>query len=84
MPGKPAGSNVGLYVDSAQELEEGDIIATQSGRCYRVFSNRIQERGKHVGRQHLRAIVLPDDFVPEHDDQVLVIAWYSRNRKRAS
>lgn len=82
MAGKPAGSNVGLYVDSADVLEEGDIIATQTGRCYRVFSNRIQERGRYAGRQHLRAIVLPDEFAPEADDQVLVIAWYSRRRKR--
>ena len=54
----PVGTNVGLYVDLVARVAVGDVIETQTGRRYGVASVRVQERGKHAGRQHLRVVVL--------------------------
>lgn len=58
------GDEVGLYFDTRAEVSEGDIIinAYTTGqperRAYRVVSVRQQQRGRHVGRWHLRAVVV--------------------------
>ena len=83
MAGAPVGSVVSIYIDAAQVLDEGDFVTTRTGRAYRVLANRIQERGKHIGRQHLRVMVVDLDEVErglaEDPQRVsLPIFWYSR------
>lgn len=79
----PAGTTVKLYWDSRDQAEPGDYIRTvTTGRTYEVIATRTQLRGKHIGRQHLTCIVMPDDFEPAEDDVVHPIAWYSRDRQR--
>lgn len=58
MRAAPAGTEVGIYVDLVAPVKVGDLIETRSGRRYAVIAVRVQERGKHAGRQHLRVIVL--------------------------
>lgn len=57
----PAGAEVGLYVDLVEPVRVGDVIETRSGRRYGVVAVRVQERGKHAGRQHLRVVVLDEN-----------------------
>lgn len=84
----PAGAVVGIYVDLVARVREGDIIQTESGRRYQVMHVREQTRGMHVGRQHLRVLVLGDDdgdLVLRPDgapSEVHVIRWYKRTAKR--
>lgn len=80
---KPAGTEVGLYVDLVARVAIGDVIETRSGRQYLVSSVRVQEQGKHAGRQHLRAVVLDADAVcPSAMVGRVVhrIRWYARKR----
>lgn len=77
MTAAPVGANVGLYFDGLASIEEGDYIRTKSGRSYLVESVRVQQRGIHVGRQHLRCIVVnPEDVAP--DATVHRMWWYRR------
>lgn len=76
----PIGSEVGLYFDSPTRVMVGDFIRTQSGRTYHLTSVRIQERGKHIGRQHLRAIVVEPGVIDPATDVVHPLYWYSRSR----
>jgi len=60
----PAGAEVGIYVDLVDEVTIGDVIETQTGRRYLVTARRAQLRGRHVGRQHLRVVVLdPEELI---------------------
>lgn len=72
------GAVVGLYMDTARELEVGDEIHTRSGRRYEIASVRRQERGKHIGRWHLRCLVLAPDHPTDPDVAVHSIWWYPR------
>lgn len=75
----PVGADVGLYMDTAREINIGDEIVTRSGRRYLVTSVRQQLRGKAIGRWHLRCTILAPDAV--HDDpdaRVHMLFWYSR------
>ena len=75
----PPGAIVSLYLDSIARVELDDIIRTQTGRRYLVVAIRIQQRGKHRGRQHLRAVVLAaDDSVVCPDATIHDIRWYAR------
>lgn len=74
----PAGAEVGLFYDGRDPVAEGDYLRTGTGRTYLIVGNRIQARGKHTGRQHLRAVVMADDHAPELDAVVHTIAWYRR------
>lgn len=77
------GTEVGIYVDLAAPVAPGDAIVTPSGRAYMVVAVRVQERGKHAGRQHVRGIVTHESRVP-FGIQVHRIRWYPRPRgKRA-
>lgn len=76
----PAGAIVALYVDLVSPVAIGDIIATRSGRRYGVMAVRVQERGKHAGRQHLRATVLERDGELGGGCVVHRIRWYRRDR----
>lgn len=78
----PAGAEVGLYMDTRREIFVGDEIRTPTGRRYLVVRNRIQDRGKHLGRQHLRAVVLADDaphaYDRDPDATTHCVVWYKR------
>lgn len=74
---RPIGSIVSLYYDGWAVAEEGDVIQTTTGRSYRVISNRVQEKGRHRGRQHIKALVIDKCDVSE-EDTVLPLYWYAR------
>lgn len=80
----PAGTEVGLYVDLVARVDVGDVIETQTGRRYGVVSVRVQARGKHIGRQHLRAVVMDGCAAcdPLGEARVHRIRWYRRGRAR--
>ena len=60
----PAGAAVGIHVDLIATVAIGDMIETQTGRRYLVVAARVQQRGKHAGRQHLRCVVMsPGDTI---------------------
>jgi hypothetical protein len=77
---KRAGETAALYVDVLQTVHVGDYIRTLTGRTYLVTAVRIQQRGKHVGRQHLKTVVMAPGHVVEPDAEVITIAWYARSR----
>lgn len=72
------GTEVGLYVDLVRTVDVGDVIETRSSRRYLVVASRRQERGKHAGRHHLRAVVL-DETATIGDAFVHRIRWYVRS-----
>lgn len=78
----PPGSIVSLYVDLAAPVELDDLIETQTGRRYRVLAVRVQERGKHRGRQHLRVLVLHRDDQAPPESRTHRIRWYKRARRQ--
>jgi hypothetical protein len=71
------GSEVGLYMDTPRLLEVGHFIETPTGRTYEITTLRRQERGKHKGRWHIRALVVSRASVPD-EATVHPILWYSR------
>lgn len=75
----PAGAIVAIYVDLVSPVAVDEVIETESGRRYSVIAVRVQERGKHKGRQHLRCIVMPADE-PQHGEKTHRIRWYKRGR----
>lgn len=77
----PAGAIVKLYVDLVAPVDLNHIIETQTGRRYAVLDVRVQQRGKHAGRQHLNCIVLGDDEKIGEQSTVHRIRWYARGRK---
>lgn len=74
----PIGAEVGLFVDLIARVAEGDVIETKRGRRYGVTKVRVQERGKNVGRQHLRAVVL--DEGARWAGRTHRIKWYRRGQ----
>lgn len=88
MPAAP-GTEVGLYVDLLATVHTGDIIETQTGRRYLVTFVRKQMRGEHIGRQHLRAVVMDgseltyESMQPDHPmiPTVHKIRWYKRSNR---
>lgn len=81
----PVGAIVSLYVDLVARVAIGDVIETQTGRRYQALDVRVQARGKHRGRQHMRCLVLA--AAPEvigavpFTGRVHTIRWYARRRK---
>lgn len=73
------GDEVTISYDGEQVLP-GHALQTPTGRSYGVLHVRVQERGKHRGRQFVRAIVL--DEPPEPGTKVHPLIWYSRDKKR--
>lgn len=76
----PDGAFVRIYVDG-QTIPVGDALRTPSGRTYLVVERRVQERGAHIGRQHLGCVVNPE---LEPGTRVVSLRWYSRRRRRAA
>ena len=72
------GTEVSLFYDSRNRVHPGDFMVTPTGRTYHVTQARIQHKGKHQGRQHLKAIVV-EPGAPDEGDVVHVIRWYSRS-----
>ena len=74
---RPIGSVVSLTYDSRVPVEQDDVIQTRTGRSYRCLANRIQQRGKWKGRQHITALVI-DACDVSPDDTVHRLVWYER------
>jgi predicted transcriptional regulator len=73
----PTGAVVRIFVDGGQVLV-GEALRTPTGRTYLVVERRVQERGKHVGRQHLACVVNAE---LEPSTRVVSLRWYRRRRK---
>lgn len=78
----PAGAVVSLYVDLCRPVQRGHVIETQTGRQYGVLSVRVQMRGAHSGRQHLKCLVLSDEDEVAPSTIIHRIRWYKRAAKR--
>lgn len=78
----PVGTEVGIHVDLAASVSPGDVIETQTGRRYGVVSVRVQARGEHAGRQHLRVYVLDAQHGTAPGGKVHTIRWYKRDARR--
>lgn len=76
-----AGAIVGIYVDLVAPVATGDVIETTSGRRYRAVEVRVQQRGHHVGRQHLRCLVMSTDDPVDATVTVHQISWYRRRSR---
>lgn len=74
----PVGAVVRIFYDG-RALAPGDALRTPTGRTYVVASVRVQERGRHVGRQHLACLVARE---PPADAVVHPLRWYPRGRRR--
>lgn len=89
MSAAAVGSEVRLYVDLLAQVEPGHAIQTQTGRTYLVLACRRQARGSHVGRQHLRCIVVdspssPGEWIAGPNLVIHRIRWYARGRRTAA
>jgi hypothetical protein len=78
----PAGAIVSLYVDFMHPVDVGDIIETETGRRYEALHVRVQQRGKRIGRQHLRCIVRDGDAPIAPGTVIHRLRWYKRGRAR--
>lgn len=78
----PSGSLVSLYYDSPRDVVAGDVLRTPTGRMYLLWSVRRQTRGLHIGRWHLKAIVIGVDELPA-GARVHPIYWYRRRKRSA-
>lgn len=76
------GSIVGIYMDTTRTLDPGDYIQTGTGRVYEIQAVRVQQRGVHVGRQHLRVVVMPPEFdlgaAIAAGARAIPLVWYRR------
>lgn len=75
------GDVVALFFDSTNRVEPGHYLRTGTGRTYRAVSVRTQQRGAHIGRQHIQAEVVDSDEV-DPADTVHRIHWYIRGTQR--
>lgn len=75
------GSVVSLYYDSPRDLAAGNVLLTPTGRAYQILELRRQARGRHVGRWHLKALVL--EKIPP-GATTYPIYWYRRLKRRRS
>lgn len=73
----PVGSVVSITYDGF--IVEGDVLRTTTGRMYWVIECRVQMRGKHRGRHHLKCLVV--DEVPEDVKEVRPLYWYPRGKR---
>lgn len=72
----PIGAIVRLYVDASEEIAKDDFLRTPSGRLYHVLGGRVQQRGKHRGRNHLTCQVV--ESTPPRA-RVHDFSWYPRD-----
>jgi len=83
MSAAPVGAVVRFSYDedarNPEPLKVGDFIRTaKTGRFYLVMAVRAQERGKHVGRKHLVALVRAS---ARPGARVFPLYWYPRKRR---
>lgn len=71
----PEGAVVSIYYDG--EVEVGDALMTRTSRTYLVIAARRQERGKNVGRMHLRCVVA-DAKAAAGSRRVRPLFWHPR------
>jgi hypothetical protein len=76
----PVGALVSIYYDSPRPVEPGDALQTPSGRVYVIAEIRVQARGKHKGRKHMKCVVA--DTTEGISGQVHPIYWYPRGRRK--
>lgn len=81
MPTKAPGTPVAIQYDGPT-LAPGDYLQTRSGRRYLVLAVRVQRKGKHVGRQHVTALVVAPEHKVEQDARVHSLRWHSRGPRR--
>lgn len=81
MRAAPAGALVRIYYDGL-EILVGDALRTPTGRTYLVVERRVQQRGKHVGRQHLSCVVCTVNPMLPHGTRVRRMHWHKRGRKK--
>lgn len=74
------GSLVNIYYDSPVDIAPGDALKTPSGRTYIIADIRIQKRGKHVGRKHLKCVV--SDGAMAYSGATHPIYWYPRKKRK--
>lgn len=74
-----AGDEVTISYDG-NPVAPGDALRTPTGRSYGVLSVRVQERGKHRGRQFVTAVVLDEPLTAA--TKVHPLIWHSRDAKR--
>lgn len=79
-----AGDVVRIFYDGARGLEERDFLRTTTGRLYWIVGLRRQERGKHVGRLHLRCLVMDPDVELGAGARVHPLFWYRRRPRVAA
>jgi hypothetical protein len=75
----PVGAVVRIFCDGGAILV-GDAIRTATGRLYMVIERRVQARGKHAGRQHLRVQVVTE---VSEDTRICPLRWYRRKKRKA-
>lgn len=80
----PVGATVRIYVDLVERVEVDHVIQTTSGRRYRVIGVRVQQRGKHAGRQHLQCLVIERSMLVGEWIETTIhhIRWYPRGAER--
>ncbi len=73
----PEGAIVSITYDGGR-VEVGDALRTTTGRLYVVVARRVQQKGDHRGRQHLRCAVQGKDALPPPGANILPLRWYKR------
>lgn len=71
------GAEVGISYDG-DPLEPGNVLETPTGRRYGIVAVRLQTKGKHLGRQYLRCVVL--DEKPAPGTKIFPLFWNHRGR----
>lgn len=77
----PAGAEVAIHFDG-QMVEVGDALVTPRWRGYVVISVRRQARGKHEGRQHVRAVVVDDMLREPFHGRLIAMVWHPRAKAK--
>lgn len=79
MAAASVGSVVGIYYDGVAQIAVGDALRTPTGRTYIIVAARRQERGRHVGRHHLRCAVAEGEAPA--GVHIYPLYWYKRTRR---
>lgn len=79
MSGAPVGSVVSIYYDSPRAITIGDVLYTPTSRMYLIVELRVQARGRHVGRKHLRCMIVDK---PPVGCSMFPLFWYARRRRK--
>ncbi len=76
--GAPVGAVVGLFYDG-RRVVVGEYLRTRTGRTYQAVTVRVQQKGAHPGRQHLRCLVVEE---AQRGVRVHPLCWYPRGKRR--